>query len=139
MKAVIGLVLFLIAIAVAFLAGMLVERLFLEQPGAVAPLTRSAASTLWNGDTRPVVSVANGETGTIDDWAVTAGFREITAPYGYGKRRLDFDVRIEWKGGSPPGELMNYNFLESAMRFVSPSGQGCLGAPKGHVSRGPTQ
>ena len=65
----------------------------------------------------------DGGTGTIDNWEVTARFDETTAPYGYGKRRIDFRVRIEWVGGNPAGELMTGNWLQRSMQFVSPSGK----------------
>ena len=66
--------------------------------------TSDALSVLTEYDNRPIVSVADSGTGTIDDWEVTASFRETTAPYGYGKCWVDFDVRIARTGEGPSGE-----------------------------------
>ncbi len=53
---------------------------------------------------------------------MTASFVE-TKPFGYAKRQVLFNVRIEWMGAGPRGESMGYNFLESAMGLISPSGK----------------
>ena len=114
----------MLALTVAFVSGILVERNLNDIPAAeMWTGTSVVPSVLTEYDNRPVVSVSDGGTGTIDDWEVTASFRETTAPYGYGKRRMDFDVRIAWTGENRPGEKMGYTFLEGAMLFVSPSGR----------------
>ena len=127
----------LLAVGAAFVAGMLVERNSSDTSAfAVWTGTSETPFVLTKYDNRPIVAVDDGDTGTIDDWEVTAGFRETTAPYGYGKRRLDFDVRISWTGQSPPGEMMGYTFLEGAMLFVSPSGRAAEVALRGDFSDG---
>ncbi len=79
--------------------------------------------TFTGEDGRPIVALPDGGTGTIDNWDVTASFDETTAPYGYGERRVDFRVHIEWTGEDTSGELMAPSFLENSMWFVSPSGK----------------
>ena len=76
-----------------------------------------------DGDSRTVVALSDGGTGTIDNWEVTASFYETTGVYGYGKRYLEFGVHIEWIGESAPGDLMTENFLQGNMLFTSPSGE----------------
>ena len=124
MKAIAVIAVVLLAIGAVFGAGFWVGQNSTEAPASVTWRgTSETPSILSKNDNRPFVTVPDGGTGTIDDWDVTASFRDTTAPYGYGKRRVDFDVRIEWAGEYPPGELMGYNFLESAMVFISPSGK----------------
>ena len=124
MKALAGIAVVSLAVGAAFVVGMFVGRNSSDGTGTLVWTgTSDTPSVLTEYDNRPVVFVADGGTGTIDDWEVTASFRETTAPYGYGKRRVDFDVLIEWTGEDRPGEMMRYSFLEGAMMFVSPSGK----------------
>ena len=124
MKAIAGIAVVLLAVGAAFVVGVFVGRNSSNGTSTKVWIgTLDIPSVLTEYDNRPVVFVSDGGTDTIDDWEVTAGFRETTAPYGYGKRRLDFDMRVNWIGQNPPGEMMGYTFLEGAMLFVSPSGR----------------
>ena len=73
-------------------------------------------------DSRPFVALPDGGAGTLDNWEMTARFKETTPWGGYGNRQVSFEVDIRWLGGDPPGELMRENYLEGRMGFVSPSG-----------------
>ena len=73
-------------------------------------------------DSRPFVALPDGGAGAIDNWEMTARFKETTPWGGYGNRQICFEVDIRWLGGSSPGELMRGHYLEDRMGFVSPSG-----------------
>ena len=123
MKALAAIAIALVAVT-TFLVGMLVGRSSVHYPSAALWTgTLEVPSVLMRDDDRPVVELSDRESGIIDNWEVTAGFLSTDAEYGYGKRRIWFEVRVEWTGTSPPDEFMYYNFLEGSMLFTSPSGK----------------
>ena len=112
-----------LAVGVAFVAGMLVGRTSSDGTASISWTgTSDATSVLTEYDTRPIAFVDDGGTGIVDGWEVTASFRETDNSYGYGKRKLFFDVLIQYSAEEPP-KAGDYNFLEDAMLFVSPSGR----------------
>ena len=118
MKAIAKIAIVFLVVGAAFIVGVLVGRTSSNDIE-----TDDTPSILTLNDQRPIVFVEDGGTDSIDDWGVTASFLETTAPYGYGKRRVDFNVRVDWTGEDSAGELMGYTFLENAMGLVSPSGR----------------
>ena len=121
MTAIAAVVIVLVAF-VAFFVGMQVGKSSID----VSPASTSTVaepSILMMHDTRPIVELADGEPGTLENWRVTASYESTDGEYGYGKRRLWFEVRIEWTGDSGPGEFMYENFLQRGMLFTSPSGK----------------
>ncbi len=73
-------------------------------------------------NSRPIVALPDGGTGTIDNWEMTARFKETTPSERYFNRQISFEVDMRWLGRDFPSGKMGESFLADRMGFVSPSG-----------------